>query len=527
MVGGATATSATIRFAEVSEDWRMAFRHRHGGTGDFYLIETMGSGVVVFDYDEDGDEDVLFVQSGTLPLPGAAAAHNATLLRNEGAGIFLDVTESAGIDLRFYGMGATAGDIDGDGDRDLYVTAFGANRLLRNNGDGTFSDATAVAGVGDPLWGASASFADVDRDNDLDLYVTNYVDFAFDKNPICGIQERGLRTYCNPDPYEGLPDRFFVNRGDGTFEDATAKAGFAGATGKGLGVIFGDLDQDGWSDLYVANDLTANFLFHNLGDGTFEETALISGTAFDERGNAEAGMGVDLGDLDGNGFEDIVVTHVDEQTNAYYGNTGVGIFVDRRWAAQFAEPSFYNVGFGVALADLDLDGDQDVVIANGHIAHNADEWGTGTSFRQRNQVLENLGNSFREVESSGLDVIRASRGLATGDLDGDGDLDLVISNSDEPAEVYENRSERRGDWSMAEVRGTNVSIGTTFVLTSAGRSQRREVRAASSYLSQNGRAVHFGFASAQAIDQLTWINPAGYSRQLRKLPVDRRLLFFE
>ncbi len=511
-----------VRFRETAGEWGIDFRHHHGGTGELYLIETMGSGVVAWDFDVDGDDDLLFVQSGELE-GGDKRRQRSILYRNDGGGAFVDVTARAGLGVDLYGMGATAGDVDGDGDPDLYVTGFGLDRLLRNDGDGSFTDVTRSAGALNPEWGASASFADVDRDGDLDLYVTNYVDFAFDNNPICGIQERGLRTYCNPEPFAGQADRFFTNRGDGTFEDATAAAGFSGATGKGMGVVFGDVDGDGWPDLYVANDLTANFLFTNRRDGTFEETALLSGVAFDERGMPEAGMGVDLGDLDGNGRADLVVTHVDEQTNAYYSNVGDGVFIDRRWLARFAEPSYYMVGFGVVMADVDHDADLDVTIANGHIAHNADEWGTGTTYLQRNQVLENLGDgNFREATATGLDVILSSRGLAATDLDLDGDLDLAISNSNDRAEVYENVG-ADGSWVQIDVTGVGVAVGTALELRAATGAQRREVRAASSYLSQNTATVHFGLGSATNVDSLLLSWPDGHRRRLMAVPVDRRL----
>jgi hypothetical protein len=519
---GEKAADSAIRFRETAGDWGIDFRHRHGGGGEYYLVETMGAGVVAFDYDGDGDDDLLFVQSGELPGL-AERSHYTTLYRNDGDGDFVDVSASAGVQLDLYGMGATAGDVDGDQDPDLYLTAFGKDRLLLNQGDGSFQAAPASAGAANPDWGTSASFADVDRDGDLDLYVTNYVDFSYDKNPICGIQKRGLRTYCNPDPYTGQPDRFYRNRGDGSFEEATAAAGFGSAAGKGMGVVFGDVDRDGWPDLYVANDLTANFLFHNRGDGTFEEIALLSGVAFDERGQMEAGMGVELGDLDANGFPDIIVTHVDEQTNALYSNTGKGIFVDRRWLDRFAEPSYYMVGFGVVLADLDLDADLDAAIANGHIAHNADEWGTGTSFRQRNQVMENLGDgTFREVADPGLDVILSSRGMAAADLDLDGDVDLAINNSDDRAELYENVS-AGGHWLAVDVAGGGANVGAALVLSAGGSSQRRELRAASSYCSQNGATAHFGLGSSEAVENLEVAWPDGKRMRLHSPPIGRRL----
>ncbi len=513
----------TPRFTEVSAEWGVDFVHRHGGTGEFYMIETMGSGVVAFDYDGDGDDDLFFVQSGELPIDGAGGPGGA-LYRNDGAAGFVDVTAAAELALEIYGMGATAGDVDGDGDPDLYVTAYGVNRMLRNDGDGTFSDVTEAAGVGDPLWGASASFADVEADGDLDLYVTNYVDFTFDDNPPCGLQSRGLRSYCHPDVYDGLPDRFYRNRGDGTFEDATAAAGFGGANGKGLGVVFGDVDLDGDDDLYVANDMTPNFLFRNRGDGTFEETALLAGVAFSERGDVEAGMGLELGDVDDNGFPDILVTHLDLQTNAVYGNSGTGLFVDRRFATRIAEPSYHKVGFGIGLADFDQDGYLDVAIANGHIIHNVDQWGATGRYRQPNQILRNRGDgTFVEVADAGLDVVLPSRGLALSDLDGDGDPDLAISNSNDRAEIYRNVSPAPGGWLQLSLDGGRPAVGAAVELETGERRQWRQLRAASSYMSQGSSVLHFGLGAAPRADTVRLRWPGGRRLELHDLPANRRI----
>jgi hypothetical protein len=428
-------------------------------------------------------------------------------------------------------MGATAGDVDGDSDLDLYVSAFGPDQLFRNNGDGTFTDSTAQAGLGNPLWGTSCAFADTDSDGDLDLYVTNYVDFSFEKNPICGNPRLGLRSYCHPEVFIGQPDRFYRNRGDGTFEDATATAGFAADSGNGLGVIFGDLDWDGDQDLYVANDMTPAFLFENKGNGKFEEIGLLSGTALSDQGKPEAGMGIDLGDIDGNGFSDIIKTHLDLQTNAVYSNQGSLLFLDARYTSKLAEPSMYMVGFGTVFADLDLDGDLDNVVANGHIIHNAELFGTGTTYKQRNQLFENTGKGvFKEIKDGGLDVIRSSRGLAAGDLDLDGDLDLVITNSDDLSEVYENVTSGAGGWLQVDLIGSGkntAAIGARVDLEAGGRKQIREVRTASSYLSQNALTLHFGLGSAKKAERLTLRWPDGKVQALTDLPRDRRIAVVE
>ena len=530
----APAPTPALHFREVSGPWGLSFRHHNGANGNFYMIETMGSGVVVWDYDGDGDEDVLFIDSGRLPGSTGAGGAGGTsprsiLYRNDGGGHFVDVTERAGLQVTGYGMGATAGDVDGDGNVDLYVTAFGKSQLFHNNGDGTFTDITDRAGVGVTRWTSSAAFGDPDRDGHLDLYVASYVDFSFANNPICGLKAKNLRSYCHPEVYNPLPHHFFHNKGDGTFEDATAKAGFGGVLGNGLGVLWGDVDDDGWPDLYVANDMTPSFLFHNKGNGTFEEIALAAGVALSDKGLPEAGMGLDMGDLLGHGREDIMVTHLDAQTSVVYANQGGDLFTDARYTSKLAEPSIDKVGFGLAFGDFDQDGDLDVVVANGHIIHNVEQWGTGTTYKQRSQLFENLGDGrFREVTDSGLDVIRSARGLAIGDLDGDGDLDVVINDNNDEAAVYENVG-ARGGWLQVDLAapaantGNRFGIGARLEARTGSKIQKRDVRTASSYESQNALTVHFGLGEAKQVDALTirWLD--GKVQVFKDLPVDRRV----
>ncbi|HEX9943738.1 MAG TPA: CRTAC1 family protein [Thermoanaerobaculia bacterium] len=514
-----------IHFREVSREWGIDFRHHHGGSGQRYMVETMVGGVVMFDFDGDGDEDLFFVDGGSLPGYTGEPARSR-LFRNDG-GKFTDWTERSGIKVAGYGVGGAAGDVDNDGDLDLYVTVFaGPNQLFRNSGDGTFTDVTARAGVGDPLWSSSAAFADADNDGDLDLYVVNYVDFSTANHKFCGDVKKNLRGYCHPDVYNGLPDHFYRNRGDGTFEDATQAAGFGGAVGPGLGVVFGDIDNDGWQDVYVANDTRPNFLFHNKGNGIFEDVSLLSGTAVNEAGQPEAGMGVDMGDYDGDGLLDIVVTNFELETNGLYRNLGGGAFLDSRNVARIAEPSLLFLAFGVAFVDLDQDGDLDLVIANGHINDNAAEFLQGSQYRQRNQIFESLGNGkFRENTATGMDVVRASRGLACGDLDGDGDQDVVVVDSNEPAEIYENTG-AAGNWLLVDIAapaGNRFGIGARLELEAGGKRQIRDVKTASSYLSQNALTVHFGLGKAEKVDRLTVRRP-GKVQVFVGLPANRKLV---
>jgi hypothetical protein len=493
------------------------------------MMETMIGGVVVFDYDRDGDPDLFFPDGA--PLPGYQGdPPRSRLLRNDG-GRFSDVTARAGLVVEVYAAGGVAGDVEGDGDQDLYVTAFGANRLYRNRGDGTFAEATAEAGIGDPRFSASAAFADVDRDGDLDLYVANYVDFAFDNHKFCGDRQRGIRTYCHPEVYNGLADRFYRNEGYGRFVDATAEAGFGTARGAGLGVVIGDLTNDGWPDLYVANDLSPNLVFINQGDGTFTDESLLSGASYGEQGRVEAGMGVDMADVDGNGFADIVVTNFALETNAIYLNQGEGLFLDARHAAGLGERSLLKLAFGVTFADFDHDGDQDLLVANGHISDNAMKLGLPTTYRQPNQVFENLGAArFREVDA-GLDVVRASRGLAVGDLDGDGDLDAVIVNSNDLTEIYENISPSpTSGWVMVDLAGrssNSFGVGARLSLRTGAQTQSREVRTASSYLSQCELTTHFGTGEKARLSELTVAWPSGRLQRFRNLSSHRRYQIYE
>lgn len=526
----AASAPAELAFRSAAERWGLDFRHHHGASGERYMVETMVGGVVVFDYDGDGDPDVLFIDGGALP--GYEGEEGRTrLFRNEGVEGFLDVTEVSTIVMPDYGSGGTAGDIDNDGDLDLYLTGYYDNHLWRNNGDGTFSEITESAlPATETVWSASAGFSDVDRDGDLDLYSASYVDTRPDKRRKC--DDQGIPIYCPPATYPGLPDLFYRNRGDGTFDNATQEAGLSPDEHMaGLGLVFGDLDNDGWPDLYVANDTEPNFLFHNKGDGTFEDKAFLWGTAVSERGKVEAGMGVDLGDVDGDGNLDIVVTNFEMETNALYKNMGIGLFIDSRYPLNVAESSLLSLAFGVAFADLDHDTDLDLIIANGHVRDNAEQFHAESHFAQRNQLLENQGGRFEEAENVGLTEVRVSRGLACGDFDLDGDLDVVINNTDDLAESYENLGgSASGKWLQADLRGDESNLaGIDARLTVIVGEQRliREVRTASSFLSQSSLTAHFGLGPAPPALQLEVRWPSGKRQRFEVVEANRRLQVYE
>jgi len=518
-----------IVFTDVTAESGINFVHINGGSGQKYYIETMGSGACWLDYDGDGDIDLYAVNSSELPGYTGSDKPADALYRNEGKGRFTDVTASAGLGDRNYGMGCVAGDIDNDGDPDLFVTNFGPDVLYRNDG-GKFIDVTAASGTGDPRWSASAAFGDIDNDGDLDLYVTNYIDFTLDNNKYCS-EKPGLRSYCHPDEYNGVPDSLFRNKGNGTFEDVSVAAGVADPVGKGLGVVFTDVNQDGWQDIYVANDKTINFLYVNRGNGTFEDRSVSSGTGFSESGVPQAGMGTDAADVNGDGRMDLIVTNLDYETNELYLNNGDLTFTDATFAAGLGEPGYLDVGFGVDFLDFDNDGDKDMLIANGHILDNVEEFRDQLTYKQPRSLMANDGNGrFKEVGPSLGEAFRrpaVGRGLAVGDYDDDGDLDFFALNCNSRAELFRNDggndpARGGGNWLMLELEGTRSNrdgVGARVRVLTKGpdgkeRWQVDEVRAGSSYLSSNDPRLHFGLGAARKAQTVEIRWPSGTLQRL-------------
>ena len=482
-------------FTDVAPAAGLSFTHVRGATGQFQLPETMGSGIAWLDYDNDGWRDLYVVQSGPYWPKGSAAAQDR-LFRND-SGRFVDVTREAKLHDAAYGMGAVAADYDNDGDTDLYVTNYGDNILYRNNGDGTFTDVTAAAGVAAGDWSTSAAWIDIENDGDLDLFVVRYLDNSADKTYFCGNQTAGDRNYCHPDLYPGLSNILLRNNGDGTFTDITRSAG-VDKVGKGLGVVVSDLDADGLSDIYVANDAFMNFLFHNLGGGRFADVSVVSGAAFDIDGKAQGGMGVDAGDLDGDGRPDLVVTNFDAELNSHYRNLGSLTFEDVSNQSGFGRPSFNRLGFGLTLADFDRDGSLDAYVVNGHIQ--VDPTRQGVSYAQRDSLLWNDGHGRLAERNCGPAFDRAlvGRGSAIADFDNDGDLDVAISNSDGPLQLLRNDA-AGGKWMGFELRGTRSNrqgIGARLVLETSAGTQTREAQSGNSYLSSGDPRVFFGLGAA-------------------------------
>ncbi len=499
-------------FIDVSVHAGFDFKHAHGGSGKKYLPEIMGAGGSALDYDGDGWIDVYLVQSGSLPGAGGGQALSNRLYRNRGDGTFEDVTEAAGVGDTGYGMGSVAADYDNDGDPDLYVVNFGPNALYRNDGDGSFTDVTALAGVGDRAWGSSASFFDADQDGHLDLYVVNYLEFSVESHVDCGTPSKGILSYCSPDVYPAAADVFYRSRGDGTFADRTNEAGLTAANGKGLGAVAADLTGDGWPDLYVANDSTPNFLYVNLSSGSFRERGVALGVSHNEDGMTEAGMGTDVGDVNGDGHPDIFVTNLSNETNALYlGGSGFFTYATRR--SGLYAPSYLPVGFGTDLLDADNDADLDLVVANGHVIDNISLIDDAQSFAQPGQLFLNDGSGVLSLVSPELagDIAapKVGRGTITLDFDNDGRLDLVITENNGPARLYRNVA-TAGNWIgfELETKGANRdAIGARITVAASGRSLSEEKKAGSSYQTSGDPRVHFGLGAAtSAMVTVRWPN---------------------
>ena len=498
-------TPTPVNFTDVTEQLGVTFRHTDGRSGEKYFIEPIGAGVALFDYDNDGNLDLYFVNGADLP--GAKSKHllGNALYRNDGEA-FVDVTEIAKVGHPGYGIGCCVGDYNSDGLLDLYVTNFGPNVLYRNNGDGTFTDVTEKASVGDNALSTGCAFADYDKDGFLDLYVVNYVQFRLDENPMC--RHQGTRTYCTPERFAGASDRLYRNNGDGAFADVTASAGVSAPSGKGLGVVWGDYDNDGRLDIFVANDTTPNFLYHNNGDSTFIDVALFAGVAFSEEGRAYSGMGANLGDFDNDGYLDIVVTNFQDQTNSLYHNEQGVFFTEVSFAKGIGEKSLPYLAWGVDFVDFNNDGWLDLFIANGHLDDNIEEIDPVGTYAQRNQVfINNLGESFAALSDSGLTVPRVSRGAAFGDIDNDGDVDIVVSNLNDHPTILRNGTDAQTNWLTVRLVGPLV-IGSRVTVTVGEQNQIREVKSGSGYLSQNDMRLHFGLGNARTVDRIEvrWAN---------------------
>lgn len=524
-------------FADITARSRVDFKNTAVHTSEKYLLETMTGGVAMLDYDGDGRLDLFFVNGAALddPMPPDKQPDKTDprywnrLYRNNGDGTFTDVTGKAGVRGHSFGMGVAVGDYDNDGLPDLYVTNFGRNILYHNNGDGTFTDVTEKAAVAGGGWSASACFVDYDLDGFLDLVVTRYVEWDFSRNKWCGERKAGRRSYCHPDEFKPITHLVYHNNGDGTFTDVTEKSGFAASPGKGLGIAFNDFDRDGRPDILVANDSTAQQLFHNLGNGRFEEIALPNGLAYDEDGHAFAGMGVDFQDYDNDGWPDVFVNALANQKYALFRNLK-GSFEYATGPSGIGGITMLHSGWGAKFVDYDNDGRKDLFVGQGHVMDNIELTQPGLRYLEPPLLMRNRDGKFEDVSKrSGapFQVPSAARGIAVGDLDNDGFPDIAINCNNQNAILLRNMGGNGNHWLLVNTIGTvsnRDGIGAQLRLVSeSGLEQYSVVSTAGSYMSSSDKRVHFGLGSDKIVRLLEIRWPSGIVQRLEKIGADQIL----
>jgi hypothetical protein len=486
-----------------------------------HLIETMPGGIAVFDYDGDGRPDIYFTNGAEIPsLAKSSPKYWNRLFRNEGNMRFRDVTAEAGVAGAGYSMGAAVADYDNDGRPDLFVAGVNRNTLFRNLGDGHFEDVTAKAGIKSGEWAVAAGWFDYDRDGQLDLWVVHYAKWSPAYDRYCGDQSRGLRIYCHPKYYEGLASTLYRNRGDGTFEDVTERAGIAKYAGRGMSVAFADYDQDGWPDAFVTNDNMANFLFHNRGNGTFEEVALSAGAALRDDGKPVASMGVEFKDYDNDGWPDLFITALTGETFPLFRNLGKGGFTDAGYPSRLASLTVKHSGWGLGLFDFNNDGWKDLFTANSHVNDLVEKFEPAV-YREKNSVYANTGGTFRDVsDEAGLSPVKAHRGAAFGDFNGDGRIGVVVSSLGETAELWENVSPGAQHWielhlvgnkSNRDGIGARVRVGTQYA----------EMTTTAGYASSVDAPLHFGLGALAVVPKIEIRWPSGTVQTLTDVKADR------
>lgn len=544
---GAANVDAAPFFRDATQRAGIEFVHEPGQSDDFYFPEVMAGGAALLDFDQDGDLDIYFVNGDTRPRDGGAKRFKNRLYEQRPDKTFVDVTQRSGLDHEEYGMGVAVGDIDNDGFPDLYLSSFGRGRLYRNQRDGTFRDVTKESGIETDRWGASACFLDYDRDGWLDLFVTNYVNYLASR-PCPGRDNK--RDYCSPSAFESTPDVLFRNcSGDppsndtaGTesskiaFKNVSLESGIGLKRGPGLGVLAADFNDDGWTDIYVANDGQPNFLWLNQQNGTFRDDAIVMGCAVDQLGRSQAGMGLAIGDVNHDGFLDLFVTNLDGETNAMYVSEGGGLFNESAMKWGLGERSLPFTGFGTSLVDLDHDGEEDVLVVNGRVTRRKSDREQVASFwsqyAERNHIYHRDGPRFSFVTSSQdpfLSEAGVSRSLCVGDIDNDGDMDALVVNIAGLARLYENVAEKHGHFLSVRVveplLGGRDAYGAKVTVEAGGKRWVRHVAPGASYLSSNDPRLHFGLGDVSAIDRLEVRWPDGSSEAFPVNEVDQFVVF--
>jgi hypothetical protein len=538
LASGHLATSqapANVQFVNASTQAGIDFQHVNGASPDRHLYEIMSGGGLFFDYDNDGWLDVFLVDGGSLTTAATEKTARHRLYRNRGQGTFQDVSSSSGLAKSGYGMGACAADVNNDGWIDLYVTSVGLNALYQNNAGRSFTDVTKTAGIaGTPMFSASCAFADVDRDGDVDLFVVNYVDARVDNNIFCGDVGRKYRIYCHPLTFAPLRNTLYRNNGSGVFTDASKETGILDHRGNGLGIVFGDYDDDGWVDGFVANDTTPNFLFHNEAGRRFSDAALLAGVSVASDGMPRAGMGTDFGDVDGDGDLDLFVSNHELEAHTLFRNLGKGLFEDATFPSGVGTATLPYVGFGAAFVDYDNDADLDLGIVNGHVMNSPGHVRPGATEAQRKLLLRNGGSGrltdVGRQSGAGFASEKVGRTLVAGDIDNDGDLDLLVTNNGGNTELLRNEGGTGNNSVLINLVGTKSNrraVGARVRITAAGTTQVREVKAGSSYLGQNDLRVHAGLGNATRIDRLEVRWPNGQNEVVEGAAVNQILTVTE
>jgi hypothetical protein len=542
LIGAAASPTPEVQFTDATQALGIDFRHESSATSNKYLIETMGGGVALLDYDNDGRLDMFFTNgakvgdpmaAGQLPDKSERRFWNR-LYHQKADGTFTDVTEKAGLTglpQNRYGMGAAVGDYDNDGFPDLYVTNYGGNTLYHNNRDGTFTDVTKAAGVASDGWSASAGFFDLDNDGRLDLFVTRYLDWTFQNNRYCGEQKPGYRAYCHPDNFAAMSNVLFRNNGDGTFSDVSAKAKVAEPKGKGLGVAFADYDRDGFVDVYVSNDSVQSFLYHNQGNGTFDERGLLQGVGFNEDGKTFAGMGVDFADYDNDGRPDLLVTNLSNERYRLFHQGGDGTFQDATNSSGVGAATLTFSGWSTRFFDYDNDGWKDLFVAQGHVMDTIEKTAPNLKYQQPPLLLKNQAGRFVKVAAGpAFEKDWAGRGAAFGDLDNDGDVDVVVSNVGQPAIVLRNDGGNASHWLGIRTVGRTSNrdgIGCRVVVSTPGSTQHFEVNTASGYLSASDKVLRIGLGTAATASRVEIRWPSGVAQTLTDVAAGQTLVATE